>query len=90
MLNGGSSKTAIHHKTNATALYNFLNKRGRIPKFRNRDFEMQSMGINLGATFSIGDFSLDTQIYTDCYLHDIDPDTDRLTMVFSFNLNYAL
>lgn len=90
MLNGGSSKTAIEHKTNARGLYNFLVKRGRIPKFRSREFEMQSMGINLGAIFSIGDFSLDTQFYTDYYLPEADSDTDRLTMVFSFNLNYAL
>ncbi|MEP7109873.1 MAG: hypothetical protein ABI760_17895 [Ferruginibacter sp.] len=88
MANAGSGKTAISHKTNAITLFNFLNKRGRIPKFQNNKFEMQSIGLNLDLNYTIGSFTFEPQFYMDYYLPATD--TRRFTEVFIFNIGYTL
>ncbi|MEO5892500.1 MAG: hypothetical protein ABIQ31_19790 [Ferruginibacter sp.] len=87
--NAGSAKIAISHKTNALLLFNILNKRGRIPKFQNNKFEMQSVGINLDLIYSIGDLSFEPQLYTDYYLPATESNSKRITAVFAINIGYA-
>lgn len=87
MVNAGSGKTTINHKSNAPVLFNILNKRGRIPKFENNKFEMQSIGLNLDFNYAIGNFNFQPQFYVDYYL----PVTDskRFSQVFVFNTGYT-
>lgn len=87
MANAGSEKTTISHKTNALSLFNFLNKRGRVPKMQNNKFELQSIGLNLDLNYTIGDLSFEPQLYMDYYL----PATDskRFSQVFVFNVAYS-
>jgi len=85
--NAGSGKTTISHKTNAIALFNFLNKRGRIPKLQTDKFGMQSMGLNLDLAYTVGNLTFQPQWYLDYYL----PATDlqRWLQVFTFNIGYT-
>ncbi|MEO6730785.1 MAG: hypothetical protein ABIN01_06185 [Ferruginibacter sp.] len=87
MANAGSGKTAIRHNSNAIVLFNILKKRGRIPKFENNKFEMQSIGLNLEFNYTIGNFNFQPQLYVDYYL----PVTDskRFSQVFVFNTGYT-
>lgn len=88
MLNSGSSKIAIQHKTNAVNLANFLNKKGRLPKFNNTKFEAESVGLSLDVSYAIGKFTLEPQAYFDYYL----PATQdkRLNTYFTFTARYLL
>ncbi|MBC7890528.1 MAG: hypothetical protein H7Z13_21860 [Ferruginibacter sp.] len=87
MANAGSAKTTISHKTNAFAFFNFLNKRGRIPKLQTDKFEVQSIGLNLDLNYTIGHLTIEPQLYLDYYL----PATDskRFSQVFVFNVGYT-
>ncbi len=85
--NAGSGKTTISHKTNAIALFNFLNKRGRIPKLQTDKFEMQSMGLNLDLAYNFGNFTFEPQWYLDYYLPATD--SQRWSQVFTFNVGYT-
>lgn len=85
--NAGSGKTTISHKTNAIALFNFLNKRGRIPKLQTDQFEMQSMGLNLDLAYNVGNFTFEPQWYLDFYLPATD--SQRWSQVFTFNVGYT-
>ena len=85
--NAGSGKTTITHKSNAIALFNFLNKRGRIPKLQTEQFEKQSIGLNLNLSYAIGDFTFQPQWYLDYYLPDTD--SQRWLQVFTFNIGYT-
>lgn len=87
MANAGSGKTTITHKTNALAIFNILNKRGRIPKLQQNEFEMQSIGLNLDLNYTIGNITIEPQLYLDYYLPDTD--TKRFSQVFIFNIGYA-
>jgi len=87
--NAGSGKTTIGHKTNATILFNILNKRGRIPKLQKNEFAMQSVGLNLSLGYNIGSLSFVPQLYIDYYLPAIDPGSNRFTQVFTFNIGYG-
>lgn len=89
MANAGSGETAITHKTNATILFNILNKRGRIPKLNKSKFELQSIGLNMDLGYNIGDFTIGPQLYIDYYLPAIEPDSKRFTQVFNFNIGYS-
>lgn len=86
MANAGSGKTTITHKTNALTLFNFLNKRGRVPKIQNDKLNLQSIGLNLDLNYMIGNLTLEPQLYMNYYL----PATDskRFSQVFVFNLGY--
>lgn len=88
MLNSGSSKIAIQHKTNAVNLANFLNKKGRLPKLNNTNFQAQSVGLSLDISYAIGKFSFEPETYLDYYL----PTTQdkRLYTYFTFTMRYLL
>jgi hypothetical protein len=87
MLNMSESKIDIHHNTNATNLLNFLNKRGRLPKFKSTPFEAGSIGLALDLIYGYGKFAFQPQVYFDYYL----PATEekRFTSVFNLNLSYS-
>lgn len=88
MLNAGSSKISIQHKTNAVNLANFLNKKGRLPKFNNTKFQAESVGLSLDLSYAIGKFTFEPQAYFDYYL----PATQdkRLYTNFTFTVRYLL
>ncbi len=86
LLNSGSSKIAIHHKTNATNLANFLNKKGRLPKFNNTKFEAQSLGLSLDLSYGIGKFTVEPQAYFDYYLPATE--ANRTSSYFTFTIRY--
>jgi hypothetical protein len=88
MVNAGSGETAISHKTNATILFNLLNRKGRIPKIQKSKFELQSIGLNMNLGYDIGNFSFTPQLYIDYYLPAIEPGSNRITPVFTFNIGY--
>ena len=87
MANAGSSTTTITHKTNAVALFDFLKKRGRIPKKLDNPFEMQSIGLNLNLNYTVGKFNFEPQLYLDYYVPNTD--VNKFTTVFNFNVGYA-
>jgi hypothetical protein len=89
MLNAGSGKTSISHKSNAVALFNFLNKRGRVPKLETNKFEAQSVGLNMELDYTIGNFTFEPQFYIDYYLPASDATTKRVTQLFTFNVGYT-
>lgn len=89
MLNAGSGKTTISHNTNATILFNLLNKRGRIPKLQKSEFALQSVGLYMNLGYNIGNFSFAPQLYLDYYLPAIEPDSKRFSQVFTFNIGYS-
>ena len=83
MLNLGSSLTTISHKTNAPpGVINFLNKKGKLPKLQENKFRVESIGLNLDASYEIGRFSFSPQAYFDYYLRKTDG--DKFTSNFSF------
>ncbi|MEJ7589155.1 MAG: hypothetical protein WKI04_16480 [Ferruginibacter sp.] len=88
MANAGSARTAISHKTNAATLFNFLNKRGRIPKLQRNKFEMQSVGLNLDLDYTIGGLTFQPQLYTDYYLQNTEA-SSRVTTLFTINIGYT-
>jgi hypothetical protein len=87
MANAGSGNTVITHNTNALALFNFLSKRGRIPRLVTEQFELQSFGLSLNVNYSIGNFVFQPQLYLDYYL----PETtaNRFSPVAVFNIGYS-
>lgn len=87
MANAGSGTTTITHKTNALTLFNFLNKRGRIPKLQNTKFELQSLGFNFDLDYTVGHLTIEPQLYLDYYL----PETDakKFTQVLVLNIGYT-
>ncbi len=87
MLNTGQSKIGINHNTNATNLLNFLNKRGRLPKFKTTPFEVGSVGLNFNLMYGIGKFAFQPQAYFDYYLQATDE--SRYTNVFNLNVSYS-
>ena len=83
MLNLGSSKTTISHKTNVPAgVINFLNKKGKIPKLQENKFQAESVGLSLDVGYEIGRFSFSPQAYFDYYLQNTDE--NKFTSNFSF------
>ena len=61
----GKSKLTFKHKTNVVNLANFLNKRGRLPKFENTKFQAESLGLSLDASYVVGKFAIEPQGYFD-------------------------
>lgn len=88
LLSSGSSKIAIHHNTNATNLANLLNRKGRLPKFSNTKFEIQSLGLSLDLSYGIGKFTFEPQAYFDYYLPATD--ANRTSSYFTFTIRYLL
>ena len=87
MVNLGSSKTNITHKTNATRLFNFLNKKGRLPKMQTSAFTAESIGLNLNIDYSIGNFSFQPQLYLDYYVPQTD--ANKVSTFFTFSTAYS-
>jgi hypothetical protein len=88
MLNSGSGKIAIQHKSNAANLLYFLNKKGKLPKFKNTKFQAESIGLNMDARYVTGKFTIAPQAYFDYYLPA--NSTNRFTSVFTINFSYTL
>ncbi len=86
MINFGSSKTNISHNTNGTRLFNFLNKKGRLPKMQTSAFAAESIGLNLNLDYSIGKFSFQPQLYLDYYLPQ--SDANKVSTLFTFSTAY--
>ncbi|MEO6720536.1 MAG: hypothetical protein ABIN67_09215 [Ferruginibacter sp.] len=86
MANAGSANTSTTHKTNA-ALILFLLRKGKLPKLQSDKFAMQSVGLNLDINYTIGNLTIEPQLYMDYYL----PTTEskRFSQVFTFNVGYA-
>ncbi len=87
MLNMGSSTTNITHKTNAQALINFLNKRGKLPRLLSNSFQAESLGLNLDATYTINNFSIEPQLYFDYYLPK--SDSNKFSQIFTVTVSYT-
>ncbi len=87
MVNFGSTKTNISHNTNATRLFNFLNKKGRLPKMKTSAFAAESIGLNLNLDYSIGKFSFQPQLYLDYYLPQ--SDANKVSTLFTFITAYS-
>ena len=87
MVNFGSSKTNITHKTNATRLFNFLNKKGRLPKMQTSAFVAESIGLNLNIGYTIGKFLFQPQLYLDYYLPK--SDANKVSTLFTFSTVYS-
>ena len=87
MVNFGSSKTNITHKTNAVRLMNFLNKKGRLSKLQTSAFAAESIGLNLNINYSIGKFSFQPQLYLDYYLPQ--SDVNKVSTLFTFTTAYS-
>ncbi len=88
LVNAGSGRTTISHKTNAPLLFNLLKRRGKIPLSQENKFEIQSVGLSLYLNYTIGNLVLEPQLYLDYYIPDIDADAKRFTQVFTFTVGY--
>jgi hypothetical protein len=86
MMNMGKSKLTFKHKTNVVNLANFLNKKGRLPKFENTKFQAESLGLSLDPSYVFGKFSIEPQGYFDYYL----PATagNKLASYFTLTISY--
>jgi hypothetical protein len=88
MLNMGSSETKISHITNAPpGLLNFLYRRGKVPRLQTTKFQLESLGLNLDLSYTIGKFTLTPQVYLDYYLQN--EDIDKFSYNFNFNIGFA-
>lgn len=87
MMNMGKSKLTFKHKTNVVNLANFLNKRGRLPKFENTKFQAESLGLSLDASYVVGKFAIEPQGYFDYYL-PATPD-NKLAKYFTVTMSYS-
>jgi hypothetical protein len=88
MLNMGSSETKISHITNAPpGLLNFLYRRGKVPRLQTTKFQVESLGLNLDLSYTIGKFNLTPQVYLDYYLQN--EDIDKFSYNFNFNIGFA-
>ncbi len=87
MLNTASSKVDIHHNTNAANLLNFLNKKGKLPKFKTSPYQVESAGLSLDLQYVYGKFVFEPQVYFDYYLQQTEE--NRFTSVITFNLSYS-
>ncbi len=87
LANAGSGKTTITHKTNANILFNFLRKRGRVPRLQTDAFELQSLGGNIGINYMIDHLVIQPQLYMDYYL----PATDskRFSTIGAVTIAYT-
>lgn len=86
IINFGSYKIDVDHKTNAPLLLNRLIKRGRLPKLVTSEFRPESVGLNLDLGYSVGNFSFSPKLYLDYYLPE--SDTDKFTSTFNFSVSY--
>jgi hypothetical protein len=89
MLNFGSTVNEVKSKTNYTSLLNRLVKKGEIPKLKNSqtEFTLESPGIDLDATYEIGQLTIEPELILDYYLP---PTTfNRFTYVYSITFNYG-
>ncbi|MBC7422206.1 MAG: hypothetical protein H7334_02005 [Ferruginibacter sp.] len=86
LLNLGTSKVTILHKTNATSVAQLVGKKGKLTKFQNTKFGAESVGIDIDASYTIGKFTLEPDLYLDYYLPETT--TNRVTNVFNINLSY--
>jgi hypothetical protein len=87
MLNLGNATTNITHKSNAINLLNFLNKKGKLPKLQSTAFQAESIGLNLNAIYSTGNFSVTPQLYLDYYLHSTTE--SNFSEIFMITLGYS-
>ena len=87
MLNTFKGNIAYHHNTNSN-LANFLNNKGRLPKFDDTKFQVESMGCDLNAGYELGKFSLEPEVYMDYYLQA--SDGKRLSTFLTLNIKYSL
>ncbi|MFM2359522.1 MAG: hypothetical protein RLY16_1515 [Bacteroidota bacterium] len=87
LLNMGSSKTNITHRTNAPLLLNLLNKRGRLKKQLTSSFGAESLGMTIDLNYVIGNFSIEPILYMDYYLKDTDG--TKFSQVFTFTVGYV-
>ena len=85
LLNAGSDKTNITHKTNAANLLNALNKRGKLPKIASSKFGIQSVGLDLMANYTIGNFSIESE----CYVDYSNSNSPAFTQQFSLTVGYS-
>ena len=83
MLNIGNSSTTIQHKTNMGNRNIFAAKKGKLTKFQNTPFQVESIGLSTELSYIIGKFSIEPQFYLDYYL----PSTDQSRVATVFNLN---
>jgi hypothetical protein len=87
-LSFSSDSTENISHTISPVLVRFLKKIRRIPRLQGKNnFEMQSVGFNLEANYTTGNFSILPQLYFDYFL----PETDekRFTQVFALSLGYS-
>lgn len=86
MANAGAGKINIMHKSNI-ALLNYFIRKGRVPRLQTNQFELQSTGLNMDLIYTVGNITIEPQLYMDYYL----PETDskRFTHVFVFNIAYS-
>ena len=86
LLNLGSSKINIIHKTNALNVAQLVGKKGKLVKFQNSGFAAESFGVDFDFNYTVGHFTFEPDLYLDYYL----PATSdsRTTGVFNINLSY--
>ncbi len=87
LLNFGSSNTNISHNTNAPNLLRLLTKKGKLRRQQTNKFQAESLGLNIDCNYTIGNFSLNPQLYLDYYL----PSTteQKFTQVFTLSVGYS-
>lgn len=90
MLNAGSNKLITTHKNKYSAFVDQNSNRRRLRGNSQSDitsFTLQSVGLNLGITYSIGSFIFEPQLYLDYYLHT--SDTKKFTQVYNINAAFT-
>ena len=94
ILNAGSGSATTTHLTNVPPpgpggdeVFRALNRKGRAPRVQSSKFQMQSIGLNLDLSYSIGNFNIEPQLYLDYYVRSTN--TKKTTAIFMLNLGYT-
>ena len=87
LLNFGSGKINITHKTNAANIAQLVGKKGKLLKFENTKFAAESVGFDFDIRYTISKFTIEPDLYLDYYLPSTT--TNRLSGVFNISLGYT-
>ncbi len=95
MLNIGSDNNTTNHNTNVglgTAIGKRLNKllTKRAARLQTTPFQVESMGLDLGAQYSIGIFTAEPHVYLDYYIPSDNGANNKFTQVYTINFYFSI
>jgi len=92
MVNAGSGTYTVTHLTNAASMgggnfFRMQSKKRRPPRTQTSKFNVQSIGLNLNLSYSIGNLNIEPQYYLDYYVGS--NSTEKTTSIFMLTVGYT-